>query len=932
MVEKLYIEDYQHILSRGRGGQVKVICPFCHERRSNKRDRSLSINLSTLAYHCHYCDAKGYLKSKMEENISKEQRYFKPKKKEYKLPNQEINHSDYSKSFLDYFNNRGISETTLKRAKVSEESEFFPQLQKKSRCIAFNYYLLDQLINVKYRTRGKDFKLVSGAKLIPYNIDSISDESFEDSEEKYAIITEGECFDDKAQILTKDGWKLFSELKEGELVAQYENGNISFVKPLNRIIKQYDGNLVEFSNSRNNYYSLTTPNHNIIVEKNGKQYKMHANDISSQINITRNGFIDGCGLDLSDDQIRLYCALSADFTFREKGDIYGCFKKQRKYERIKMLLDNLQIRYSINIDSRGYYSVFIHRGHNIVGNKDFDMSWIGKLSAHQIDIILEEIVLWNGNSVKGKTMKEYNSNRMNNIIFIQTLCHLSNKCSTICKRSNEHGVWYKCTILQKRNSSTSSKYKKYIPYSGMVYCVTVPSGMIVVRQNDLITISGNCDALTYIECGLNHVVSVPNGASTNLEYLDDFIESHFDKLDYIYVSVDNDRKGVECRAELIRRLGKEKCRIIDYPSPCKDINEVLVQYGKNKVRECFKKYTELRIEGVDELIDVENELDYLFNNGLQRGTTVGIENIDNLISFQTGMLTVVTGVPSHGKTYYLNYLLSRLNILHNWKIAFFSPEFYPVNLHIAQIIETLGGNRFSNKNYSQQVYETMKDYVCKNFFWLDPDDTDITSVLERAKYLIKKKGIKAFVIDPFNALTDKEKKNVKQDEYISEFLQKIRWFARKYDVAIFLVMHPTKMIKLENGLYPVCDLYNCKGASEIFDKSDIGITVWRNEQDDYAEMHITKVKFRHLGEKGHTSFKFNINNGRFVSIGDASMLKQNGTDTRTMSVDWDNRNWIVDKINGVYSKQNTLELGNNNQYENPSFDDLMNEQVGEVPF
>lgn len=633
MVEKLYIEDYQHILSRGKGGQVKVICPFCHERRSNKRDRSLSINLATLAYHCHYCETKGYLKSKMEENISQEQRYFKPQKKEYKLPKQEINQSEYSKAFIEYFNSRGISEKTLKDLRVSEEVEFFPQLQNKSRCIAFNYYLLDQLINVKYRTRNKDFKLVSGAKLIPYNIDSISEESFEDEEEKYAIITEGEF-----------------------------------------------------------------------------------------------------------------------------------------------------------------------------------------------------------------------------------------------------------------------------------------------------------DALTYIECGLNHVVSVPNGASTNLEYLDDFIESHFDKLDYIYVSVDNDRKGVECRAELIRRLGKEKCRIIDYPSPCKDINEVLVQYGKDKVRECFKKYTELRIEGVDELIDVENELDYLFNNGLQRGTTVGIENIDNLISFQTGMLTVVTGVPSHGKTYYLNYLLSRLNILHNWKIAFFSPEFYPVNLHIAQIIETLGGNRFSNKNYSQQVYEAMKDYVCKNFFWLDPDDTDITSVLERAKYLIKKKGIKAFVIDPFNALTDKEKKNVKQDEYISEFLQKIRWFARKYDVAIFLVMHPTKMIKLENGLYPVCDLYNCKGASEIFDKSDIGITVWRNEQDDYAEMHITKVKFRHLGEKGHTSFKFNINNGRFVSIGDASMLKQNGTDTRTMSVDWDNRNWIVDKINGVYSKQNTLELGNNNQYENSSFDDLMNEQVGEVPF
>lgn len=599
MVDKLYIEDYQYLISNCRGEQIKVLCPFCNERRTNKRDRSLSINLSTLAYHCHYCDSKGYLKSKMEENISKEQRYFKPKKKEYNIPKQEINKSVYNQSFLEYFKNRGISENTLTDIKVTEEVEYFPQLSAKAHCIAFNYYLSDQLVNVKYRTRNKDFKLVSGAKLIPYNINSISEESYDEGEERYAIYVEGEI-----------------------------------------------------------------------------------------------------------------------------------------------------------------------------------------------------------------------------------------------------------------------------------------------------------DCLTYIECGLKHVVSVPNGASTNLEYLDDFIESHFDKLEYIYVSVDNDRKGIECREELIRRLGKERCRIIDYPKPCKDINEVLVQYGKDAVIECFKNYTELKIEGVDELIDVENELDYLFNNGLQKGTMVDVPKIDNLISFSTGLLAVVTGIPSHGKTFFLDYLLTRLNILHDWKIGFFSPEFYPVNLHIAQIIETLGGNRFSNKNYTQPVYEKMKEYVCKNFFWLDPDDTDVSSVLERAKYLIKKKGIKAFVIDPFNALTDKEKKSMKQDEYISEFLQKIRWFARKYGVAIFLVIHPTKMNKMENGLYPVCDLYNCKGASEIFDKADIGITIWRNEQDDYAEMHITKVKFRHLGEKGSTSFKFNINNGRYVSIGNASELIKQGTSTINMAVDWDNSNWILDKING----------------------------------
>jgi twinkle protein len=191
----------------------------------------------------------------------------------------------------------------------------------------------------------------------------------------------------------------------------------------------------------------------------------------------------------------------------------------------------------------------------------------------------------------------------------------------------------------------------------------------------------------------------------------------------------------------------------------------------------------------------------------------------------------------------------------------------------------------------------MKEYMCKNMFWLDPDETDIQSVMDRAKYLIRKKGIKVLVIDPFNALTDKTKKNQKQDEYISDFLQKLRWFARKYDVAIFLVMHPTKLLKLENGLYPVCDLYNCKGASEIFDKADIGLTVWRNEQEDYAEIHVTKIKFRHLGEKGKATFKFNIQNGRYVEIADPDELRRQGVDIRTMPVSWDNSNYILAKLN-----------------------------------
>ena len=546
--------------------------------------------------------------------------YIKPKKK------PEDTKSDYSQPFIDWFKGRGISEETLKKAKVTQDVEFIPAVGKRIGCMAFNYYVGGELINVKYRTRNKEFKLISGAKLVPYNLDSISEESYDTGERKTCLFVEGEM-----------------------------------------------------------------------------------------------------------------------------------------------------------------------------------------------------------------------------------------------------------------------------------------------------------DALTYIECGFPHVISVPNGANSNLEYIDDYIDSHFDKMECIYISVDNDKKGLECRMALLHRFGRENCKIVEYPKPCKDINEVLMQYGKEAVVKCVEGAKDDAPKGLQSLDDVESQLDFMFHNGLQKGATVGVKSIDKILSFKTGLLTVVTGVPTSGKTIFLNYLLIRLNLIHDWKAAFFSPEFYPVSLHIAQVIETMGGMRFDSRNYSPETYNTMKEYICNNMWWIDPDDTDITSVLERASYLIKKKGIRMLVIDPFNALTDKERKNQKQDEYISEFLQKLRWFARKYDIAVFLVMHPTKMTKLETGLYPVCDLYNCKGASEIFDKADIGLTVWRNEQEEYAELHVTKIKFRHLGEKGHATFKFNINNGRYVEIEDADQLRKNGINIKSMNINWDNHNYILEKLkNGTIGSDMGMSTNTGQQpYQTYAQDDQM---------
>ncbi len=86
---------------------------------------------------------------------------------------------------LEWFASRGITEPSVAHWKIGESLEYMPQVQKKRRCINFNYFRDNELINVKYRDAEKNFKLVSGAELIFYGIDNLIDT-------KRCYIVEGE--------------------------------------------------------------------------------------------------------------------------------------------------------------------------------------------------------------------------------------------------------------------------------------------------------------------------------------------------------------------------------------------------------------------------------------------------------------------------------------------------------------------------------------------------------------------------------------------------------------------------------------------------------------------------------------------------------------------------------------------------------------------
>lgn len=404
----------------------------------------------------------------------------------------------------------------------------------------------------------------------------------------------------------------------------------------------------------------------------------------------------------------------------------------------------------------------------------------------------------------------------------------------------------------------------------------------IYGQKTCIITEGEIDCLSFVQCGFKSVISVPNGASTNLSYLDRFIETHFDDKIEILISVDTDKKGIELRTELIRRLGAERCKVVIYEQGCKDINELLCRpgCGIEAVQRAVNNAEYVKIDGIFEVADISEGLDSLYQKGLSKGAIIGHSVFDDLISWVTGRLCIVTGIPSHGKSEFLDEIIYRLNLKHKWKVAYFSPENHPLEWHISKVISKLTGKQFDKEHLSSNEYDEAVEYVNNNYFFIAPkDSSDVDTILNKAEVLVKRKGIRILVIDPFNKLEHNIPKGASETQYISMFLDRLIAFSKKNDLLCFLVAHPVKM-KMENGKYEVPNLYSINGSAHFYNKTDYGICVYRNFDTDMVEVHTLKVKFKHLGKTGMANFRYNLTNGRYV------------TATSDSIVEWDNDNHL----------------------------------------
>jgi len=398
--------------------------------------------------------------------------------------------------------------------------------------------------------------------------------------------------------------------------------------------------------------------------------------------------------------------------------------------------------------------------------------------------------------------------------------------------------------------------------------------------DDCYIVEGEMDALALMQVGIQNVVSVPNGATlqrVNLEYLDNCIE-YFENKEKIYLCLDKDEPGENLQTELSRRLGIERCYNFDL-NGLKDANEYLLTYGGGKLRQTLLQPIPFPLEGV-----VTMEMDgHLFDDywlhGMPDGIKIGLPDFDNVFSVDdNGRFCVITGIPSHGKSHFVDMMCVGYNMKHDWKIGYCSVENFPARLHKKDVFRKIYGRSPLAHEVESEYYKLVKNYMDENFFHIEFNDGDynLNSVLAKAKELIMRKGIKVFVIDPYNKVRLKESLNKSITDYTNDYLIKIDQFCKKYGVFIILVAHPVKMPRNGAGQREMPDFYDIKGGGEFYDMSPFGLSIHRDFESNEVIVKVLKVKFAHLGmNQAEVRLGYNIKNGRYSQIVDGEIQLDN---------------------------------------------------------
>ena len=996
-----------------KSGHIKTFCPKCRDSRSNKRDRSLSVDLDNGLWKCHYCGFSGRLpKEKTYESSLKYQRkeYVKPALKGSALLSEKV---------LRWFAERGISMQTLTKMKITEGKEWMPQKGKEVNTIQFNYYKDGELINTKFRTGDKCFKLVSNAELIPYNLDAIKGSMS-------CVITEGEMdtlsfiecgredvisvpngananlsylddyleeyFDDKEIIYIASDSDTKGVMLREELLRRFGPERCKVVE-YGEGCKDANEHLMMYGKD-----SLLQCLNNAIEPK--IEGVFHIEDVEKPLDLLyRKGLQRGYTIgfenfdELCSFETKRLCILTGIPSCLDGDTMVDMADGSRKRmadvqvgEYVQTLTDDYYITYNPIINKwdsgeKECFELTTRDGHKIVATgehrfltfdgwkqlKDikegeFIGSPVGYDGNEEMnEDVLKLLAVWMAEGNKSKTTYTFSNATPEVLDEVKAICernnlrfhHSTKFAHTVCthklirqsldKYRNVMSCWYRkqgyskeesykmadkrCVEKANLRQSLFDPHKELMSlgvYDMTTYTLRVPDKVMRLSNNQIaifLNMLFACDGSFYrgeieyssvsrrlcediqvllarfdINCTIREKQvkykdtrrtayiltidaydSVYNftrmiGIIGKQDRMNDYINNHTPniyKADYVPSSI---KKKLAHGSKFYKKhlgltMSMNDCR--------------KVRVNRKMVIHCAR----LQEDGEQIIAQLDRgcrwkEIKAITPVGKRHTYDMEIANTHNFIA---------NGIVTHnsGKSAFLNFIAVRMNILYDWKFAFFSPESMPIDYHVSTLIEIITGKKFSESTLPYMEYEAAKQYANDNFFFIYPESYTMGNILDKARSLVRKKGIKALVIDPYNRVESEQDYRQSETQHISKVLDQLTNFAQQNDVLIFLMAHPTKMPKTPDGKHQVPTLYDISGSANFYNKADFGITVHRDRENGWTEVHIQKVKYRHLGQNGTVRFKFNLFNSRYVPLED-------GLDPQ-----WDTSNYLANKANSV---------------------------------
>lgn len=398
----------------------------------------------------------------------------------------------------------------------------------------------------------------------------------------------------------------------------------------------------------------------------------------------------------------------------------------------------------------------------------------------------------------------------------------------------------------------------------------------------LIITEGELDAISAIQAGFLRTISVPDGAPPPGERSAEDLAGSAkydwfgeikpllakDRVTEIILATDGDDNGAALLQDLSILLGRFRCKFVVYPKSrkdrgrerCKDLNEVLEDYGAKGVSQTIERAQFLQIDGVyrmSELPPLPPMVIYEPRGDLFR------ENF----KVRLGDFAVFTGTPGFGKTSFANDVYSGIAFDNDLTIAWASFEQEPQRDHRRNLRTWFCGR--PDRDLDQHERAAADRWIDARHVFIVPQedqDPDLEWLLDKLEVAVARFNAKIIVIDPWNEVEHRRNHNETETEYTGRAIRALKRFAKAFKVHVAVIAHPTKSVKDGDGNYKMPTLYDIAGSANWYNKADLGVIIHRENEDDTL-VKVQKSRYHDIiGKPGEVLMQFSKDEKRFVEL------------------------------------------------------------------